>query len=94
MTEKEIEKNEIDYINCNKLDNRLENLEWVNHIENTERTHRNKEIAIAIYNDYHKNKLTQKQCWEKYNTTRSVVQKIVLKQRWKHIHKRLIVCND
>lgn len=103
------QKNEIDHINCNKLDNRLENLEWVTHVENTKRAHKNglcshgsyktnskinEKIAIAIYNDYHKNKLTQRQCWEKYNTTRSVVQKIVLKQRWKHIHKRLIVCND
>lgn len=103
------QKNEIDHINCNKLDNRLENLEWVTHVENTKRAQKNglcshgsyktnskinEEIAIAIYNDYHKNKLTQRQCWEKYNTTRSVVQKIVLKQRWKYIHKRLIVCND
>lgn len=83
MAGKEIEKNEIDHINCNKLDNRLENLEWVTKTNSKI----NEKITIAIYNDYHKNKLIQKQRWGKYNTTKSLVGKIVLKQRWKHIHK-------
>ena len=83
------------------MNNNIENLEWCSvsynnkHFWNlglgkvgSECTNSkiNEDIALSIYNDYHINKLSQKECRLKYNTTRSIVQKIIYKQRWKHIH--------
>ncbi len=95
------ECNVVNHIDGNKLNNNIENLEWCSvsynnkHFWNlglgkvgSECTNSkiNEDIALSIYNDYHINKLSQKECRLKYNTTRSIVQKIIYKQRWKHIH--------
>lgn len=85
----------------NKLNNKLDNLEWCSVEYNNKHFWNNgkglcgsqcsnstidETIALNIFNDYHINRLSQRECQIKYNTTRSIVQKIIYKQRWKHIH--------
>ncbi|MBA4538274.1 HNH endonuclease [Bacillus aquiflavi] len=50
----------INHINCNKLDNRIENLEVVSLSENVSHAHKNGLHEHLIGNNHHKAKLTEK----------------------------------
>lgn len=93
--------NVVNHKDGNKLNNKLDNLEWCSVEYNNKHFWNNgkglcgsqcsnstidETIALNIFNDYHINRLSQRECQIKYNTTRSIVQKIIYKQRWKHIH--------
>ena len=92
----------VNHIDGNKLNNSLDNLEWVNVTINNYHMHEyglvkrgseckqskiNEEIAMKIYNEHHINGLSYNQIRDKYNISKTIIGKVCRKERWKHIHK-------
>lgn len=92
----------VNHIDGNKLNNSLDNLEWVNITINNYHMHEygltkkgseckqskiNEEIAMKIYNEHHINGLSYNEIRDKYNISKSIIGKVCRKERWKHIHK-------
>lgn len=91
---------EVNHINGNKSDNRLENLEYLTRSENMIHAYKNglhsgygdahfnakisKALAIEIYNA----KGGYSEIARRYNLKPSLVRKIKVKETWKHIHDR------
>ena len=58
------EKCEVDHIDCNKLNCRADNLEWVTHLENIRRAYKNNLVPIKYCEDASNAKLTNDEVHE------------------------------
>ena len=91
---------EVNHINGIKTDNRLENLEYCTHTENTQRAYSTGLIIITRGENHHKSKLTEAQARqikyehrgltqqtiaEIYGISRSLVSHIQLGRRWNEV---------
>lgn len=90
----------VNHINGNKKDNRVKNLEWCSAKHNTNHAIKNGLIKTGenstsskltnkqvtdIRNSYVKGKITYEQLGKKYGVSKSQIERIVNKKRWKQL---------
>jgi len=94
-------KPEINHINCNPSDNRIENLEWCTPKENKQHSVRmgrvpngvthylsklNEEQVVEIRGLYANGNITMKEIAKKYNVSNCAIRYVIRRITWKHLN--------